>query len=97
MSTSFTIICSRFAFALFCLLICVCWQLTASVVTVRPARPRSPGPTAPLAVCLHCDGSSSVVAGCISLCHVTVISLFGAVLSCRVLQAAVQKVLTALQ
>ena len=45
----------------------------------------------------HCDGSSSVVAGCISLCYVIVISLFGAVLSCRVLLVAVQKVLTALQ
>ena len=32
----------------------------------------------------------------ISLCHVTAISLFGAVLSCHVLLVAVQKVLTAL-
>ena len=56
-------------------------------------------PTAPLAMCL----CAPVFDFCLlwtnrtSLCHVTAVSLFGAVLPCPVLLVAVQKVLTALQ
>ena len=46
----------------------------------------------PLYVIFVCCGRNRI-----SLCHVTAVSLFGAVLSCPVLLVAVQKVLTALQ
>ena len=89
MSTSPTIEAVRgLPLALFCLLICVCWQLTASVVTVLSARPRSPGLAAPLSVCLCAIRyGSSVCCGrfvfpCATLPRFLCLVLFFLVVSC---------------
>ena len=76
-----------------------CWSSFSVCALVLSRLCSSVCPTAPLAPCLCAlvFDLRMLLLDRISLCHVTAVSLFGVVLSCPVLQVAVQKFLTALQ